>query len=172
MRKFYLPLLLSLFVATFGVRAQNALTQNLPTSQGEVVFVEVKELQEQELDQHMAKLADWFSGNDFVFEKVTEDDRTRDKARGRGSIQVLWGPNNFEQYFKTVKFDIQMVVKKDRYQYRFDHFVVKDGTREVQLEIYQSDTKLGGRYNPECYREIDSKIKGLSDELQSAMTKD
>ena len=90
----------------------------------------------------------------------------------RGSIQVLWGPNNFEQYFKTVKFDIQMVVKKDRYQYRFDHFVVKDGTREVQLEIYQSDTKLGGRYNPDFYREIESKIKVLSEELQSAMTKD
>ena len=47
-----------------------------------------------------------------------------------------------------------MVVKKDRYQYCFDHFVVKDGTREVQLEIYESDTKLGGRYNPAFYREI------------------
>ena len=172
MRKFYLPLLLSLFVATLGLCAQNALTKNLPTSQGEVVFIEVKELQEQGLDLHMAKLANWFSANDFSFERVQEDDPTRDKAKGRGSIQVLWGPNNFEQYFKTVKFDIQMVVKKDRYQYRFDHFVVKDGTREVQLEIYQSDTKLGGRYNPDFYKEIDSKIKGLSDELQSAMTKD
>jgi len=84
---------------------------------------------------------------------------------------VLWGPNNFEQYFKKLKFDIEVVVKKDRYQYRFDHFVVQDGSREVQLEIFQTDTRLGARYNSAFYKEIDLKMNGLFESLHAELIK-
>jgi hypothetical protein len=151
--------------------AQNALVQNLPTSGGEVVFTKVKELQEQDLMLHMNRVREWFNHNKFSFEQVEEDDYSRDKAQGRGTIEVLWGPNNFEQYFKTLKFQIQVVVKNDRYQYRFDHFVVQEGSREAQLEIYQSDTRLGGRYNPAFYSEINHKMNDLIESLHASLTK-
>jgi hypothetical protein len=164
---------LFLFIAVFAysVEAQNALVQHLPTSGGEVVFTKVRELEEQELKMHMNKVEAWFVKNGFSFEKVEENDYSRDKVRGRGSIEVLWGPNNFEQYFKKLKFDIQIVVKKDRYQYRFDHFVVQDGSLEAQLEIFQSDTKLGSRFNPAFYEEIDHEMNDLIESLQRAMLK-
>ena len=124
MEKIYTLLLFILVLSLPNVRAQNALAQNLPTSSGEVVFTKVKELTDQELDQHMKKVEAWFKQNDFSYEKIEEEDYSRDKARGRGTVEVLWGPNNFEQYFKTLKFDVHVIVKEDRYQYRFDHFVV------------------------------------------------
>lgn len=172
MKKIYALCLIWILFALHGVRSQNALDQNLPTSGGEVVFSKVKELKELELELHMSKVEEWFTQNNFSFELVNENDYSRDKAEGRGSIEVLWGPNNFEQYFKTLKFEIQVVVKKDRYQYRFDHFVVQDGSREAQLEIYQSDTRLGGRYNPAFYREINHKMNVLIENLQSLMTQE
>ena len=172
MKRIYTLLIFCLLAATQNAMAQNALVQNLPTSGGEVVFTKVKELQEQDLKLHMNKVQEWFNHNKFSFKQVEEDDYSRDKARGRGTIEVLWGPNNFEQYFKTLKFEIQVVVKNDRYQYRFDHFVVQDGSREAQLEIYQSDTRLGGRYNPAFYSEIDHKMNDLIESLHDSMTKD
>jgi hypothetical protein len=144
----------------------------LPTSGGEVVFTEVKELKEQQIDLHMKKFEHWFSMNELGFEKIQESDNTRDKARGRGSIEVLWGPNNFEQYFKTVKFEVLIVVKKDRYMYRFDNFVVQDHSSESQLEIYRSDTKHGEKYNPMFYKEIDEKINVLIESLASTLAED
>ncbi len=119
----------------------------------------------------MDKVKDWFSLQDFSFEQLPKNDRTRERAQGRGSIEVLWGPNNFEQYFKTLKFEIEIVVKNDRYQYRFDHFVVQDGSSEAQLEIYQSDTKLGSRYNADFYREIDQKMNGLIENLHVSLNR-
>lgn len=171
MKKVHTLFVIILSVSIFSAKAQNALVQNLPTSGGEVVFTKVKELKERELDIHMERVEEWFAKNGFSFEQVQENDYSRDKARGRGSIEVLWGPNNFEQYFKTLKFEIQVVVKKDRYQYRFDHFVVQDGSREAQLEIFQSDTRLGGRYNPAFYREIDHKMNILIESLQTVLIK-
>ncbi len=171
MKKIYSLIFFAFLAVMFSVKAQNALVQNLPTSGGEVVFTKVEELKEQELEVHMSRVRKWFDKNGFSFEQVQEDDYSRDKGRGRGSIEVLWGPNNFQQYFKTLKFEIQVVVKKDRYQYRFDHFVVKDGSREEQLEIYQSDTRLGGRYNPNFYREIDHKMNALIQNLNTALTR-
>ena len=172
MKRIYTLLIFCLLVATYNAKAQNALVQNLPTSGGEVVFTKVKELQEQDLKLHMSRVQKWFSQSKFSFEQVEEDDYSRDKAHGRGTIEVLWGPNNFEQYFKTLKFQIQIVVKNDRYQYRFDHFVVQDGSREAQLEIYQSDTRLGGRYNPAFYSEINHKMNDLIERLHISLTKD
>jgi hypothetical protein len=171
MKKIYALLLFILTASIFSIEGQNALAQHLPTSAGEVVFTQVKELREEELETHMLGVEAWFVKNGFSFEQVEEDDYSRDRARGRGSIEVLWGPNNFEQYFKKLKFDIEVVVKKDRYQYRFDHFVVKDGSREEQLEIYQSDTRLGSRYNPDFYREIDHKMNALIESLHTELFK-
>ena len=171
MKKVHTLILILILFALYSARAQNALVQNLPTSGGEVVFTKVKELKEEELEIHMRKVEEWFAKNGFSFEQAQEDDYSRDKVLGRGSIEVLWGPNNFEQYFKTLKFEIQVVVKKDRYQYRFDHFVVQDGSRESQLEIYQSDTRLGARYNPAFYREINHKINALIESLQTVLIK-
>lgn len=169
MKKVYALFVIIFSVAMHGAKAQNTLVQNLPTSGGEVVFTKVKELKEQELKIHMQKVEEWFAKNGFSYEQVQEDDYSRDKAQGRGSIEVLWGPNNFEQYFKSLKFDIQVVVKRDRYQYRFDHFVVKGDSREEQLEIYQSDTRLGGLYNPAFYREIDHKMNALIESLHAEL---
>ncbi len=171
MKKIY-ALLLFIFTASINsIEGQNALVQHLPTSGGEVVFTKVKELHEEELEAHLDRVEAWFVKNGFSFEQVEEEDFSRDKARGRGSIEVLWGPNNFEQYFKKLKFDIEVVVKKDRYQYRFDHFVVQDGSLEAQLEIFQSDTRLGGRYNPAFYKEIDHKMNGLIESLHAELFK-
>ena len=171
MKKIYALLTLTFLVSLHSASAQNALVENLPTSDGEVVFTKVEELKDQDLESHMNTVETWFVQSGFSFERVEEDDYSRDKARVRGSIEVLWGPNNFEQYFKTLKFEIQVVVKKDRYQYRFDHFVVKDGSREEQLEIYQSDTRLGSRYNPDFYREIDHKMNALIENLNATLTR-
>ncbi len=172
MKRIYALLLFSLLVATHSAKAQNALVQNLPTSGGEVVFTKVKELKEQDIQFHMNNVQEWFVQNQFPFEQVEEYDYSRDKVQGRGTVEVLWGPNNFEQYFKKLKFDILVVVKNDRYQYRFDHFVVQDGSREAQLEIYQSDTRLGGLYNPAFYNEIDHKMNDLIESLHTSLTKD
>jgi hypothetical protein len=171
MKKIYALLVLAFLISLHSGSAQNALAENLPTSGGEVVFTKVEELKDQELEIHMSKVETWFVKNGFSFEQVEEDDYSRDKVRGRGSIEVLWGPNNFEQYFKKLKFDIEVVVKKDRYQYRFDHFVVQDGSREAQLEIFQSDTRLGRRYNPAFYKEIDHKMNGLIESLHAELFK-
>lgn len=171
MKRIYALLLLTFFISLQLSRAQNALVQNLPTSGGEVVFTKVEELKDEEIQFHVNNVKGWFSQNGYSFELVQEDDYSRDKAIGQGSIKVLWGPNNFEQYIKTLKFKIQVIVKKDRYQYRFDHFVVKEGSLEAQLEIYQSDTKLGGQYNPAFYREIDHKMNVVIENLHSSLTK-
>jgi len=171
MKKIYALFLFIFSASIHSVEGQNALIQHLPTSGGEVVFTQVKELHEKELEAHMERVEAWFVKNGFPFELVEEDDYSRDKARGRGSIEVLWGPNNFEQYFKKLKFDIQLVVKKDRYQYRFYHFVVQDGSREAQLEIFESDTRLGARYNPAFYKEIDLKMNGLIESLHAELFK-
>ena len=171
MKKICALLFFIFYLAICESTAQNALVQLLPTSGGEVVFTKVRELDEQELERHMIKVEAWFVKNGFSFEQVEEDDYSRDQARGRGSIEVLWGPNNFEQYFKKLKFDIEIVVKKDRYQYRFDHFVVQDGSSETQLEIFQSDTRLGGRYNPSFYKKIDHKMNGIIESLHTEMFK-
>ena len=172
MKKMHAFIILSFSLALFSTTAQNALVQNLPTSGGEVVFTEVRELEEQQPEIHMTRVREWFDKKGFSFEQVEEDDYSRDKAQGRGSIEVLWGPNNYQQYFKTLNFNILVVVKKDRYQYRFDHFVVQDGSSEAQLEIFQSDTRLGGRYNPAFYREIDHKMNTLIESLQTALNQD
>lgn len=172
MKKIIIPLLLCIVLTCPDALSQNALAQSLPTSGGEVVFTEVKELKEQQIDLHMQKIEHWFSMNQLGFEKIQEGDNTRDKARGRGSIEALWGPNNFEQYFKTVKFEVHIVVKKDRYMYRFDNFVVQDQSSESQLEIYQSDTKHGEKYNPMFYKEIDEKINVLIESLVSTLTEE
>ncbi len=169
MKKMITPLVLCLLLTCPHAMSQNGLAQNLPTSGGEVVFTEVKELKEKQIDLHMEKMEQWFQLNQLDFEKIQESDNTRDKARGRGSIEVLWGPNNFEQYFKTVKFEVFVVVKKDRYMYRFDNFIVQDQTSESQLEVYQSDTKHGEKYNPMFYKEIDDKINVLIESLASAL---
>ena len=171
MKKIYALLLFFFTASIHSIEGQNAMVQHLPTSGGEVVFTKVKELDEEELEIHMDRVKAWFARSGFSFEQVEELDYSRDKALGRGSIEVLWGPNNFEQYFKKLKFDIEVVVKKDRYQYRFDHFVVQDGSREAQLEIFQSDTRLGGRYNPAFYKEIDHKMNGLIESLHSELFK-
>ena len=171
MKKIYALLVLAFLISLHSGSAQNALAENLPTSGGEVVFTKVEELKDQDLEIHMNKVETWFVKNGFSFEQVQEDDYSKDKALGRGSIEVLWGPNNFEQYFKKLKFDIEVVVKKDRYQFRFDHFVVQDGSREAQLEIFQSDTRLGGRYNPAFYKEIDHKMNGLIESLHAELFK-
>jgi len=171
MKKIYTLLLFIISASIYSIEGQNALVQHLPTSDGEVVFSRVKELEEEELETHMDRVEAWFVKNGFSFEQVEEDDYSRDRARGRGSIEVLWGPNNFEQYFKKLKFDVLVVVKKDRYQYRFDHFVVQDGSREAQLEIFQSETRLGGRYNPAFYKEIDRKMNGLIESLHVELSK-
>ena len=172
MKKITTPFLLYLLLTSPYAISQNVLAQNLPTSGGEVVFTEVKELKEQQIDLHMEKMEHWFQLNQLDFEKIQESDNTRDKARGRGSIEVLWGPNNFEQYLKKVKFEIFVVVKKDRYMYRFDNFVVQDQSSESQLEIYQSDTKHGEKYNPMFYKEIDDKINVLIESLASALAEE
>lgn len=172
MKKVIIPLLICIVLNCPYALSQNVLAQSLPTSGGEVVFTKVKELKEQQIDLHMKKIEYWFSKNELGFEKIQESDNTRDKARGRGSMEVLWGPNNFEQYFKTVKFEVLVVVKKDRYMYRFDNFVVQDQSSESQLEIYQSDTKHGEKYNPMFYTEIDEKIKVLIESLASTLSEE
>ena len=170
MEKIFAPMIIAFFLNPMSIIAQSAAVQHLPASGGEVVFTEVKELKEQEIVLHLEKIKEWFLDNEFSYEQIEEDDYSRDKAQGRGSMTVLWGPNNYEQYFKTLKFDIAVVVKKDRYQYRFDHFVVEDGSRESQLEVYQTDTKLGGRYNPAFYKEIEEKMQVLIDDLQKTVS--
>ena len=172
MKKSHLLFIICLIFIQLGVWSQNTLDQNLPTSGGEVVFTAVKELRDAEIGQHHVFVKRWFDDYDFPFEQVNENDESRDILEGRGTVRVLWGPNNFEQYFKTLKFRIEVVVKKDRYQYRLDHFVVVDGSQEAQLEIFQSDTRLGALYNPAFYRDLDHKMNLLIQDLQTRLNQE
>lgn len=163
-------LLLILFFNT-GVVAQNFLEQNLPTQGGEVVYLKVDESPELPIHEQVHKVNNWFSQQHFPYSQVSENDKSRDIVSGQGKTMILWGPNDFEQYYKEIKFAVQIVVKKDRYQYRLDQFIVKDGASEIQLEIYKSDDKNGIRYNPHFYKRIDEHMNKLISSLDEYMGK-
>ncbi len=172
MKKSYLNPLLVLLFAFQMLGAQNPLEQALPTEEGKVVFVQVNELSDKETELHAEAVKHWFSMNDFPYKQREENDLSRDLIEGRGSIKALWGPNNFEAYLKTLKFRIEIIVKKDRYQYRFYDFIVVDGSQEAQLEIFRTDTRLGARYNPGFYQKVEQKMNLLIEELDQRLNHD
>ena len=164
-------LALALLLLTLAAaRSQNALAQYLPVSGGEVIYTRVNELREMQLVDHMSAASRWLSDYRFPFNRAEEVDPDREILHGNGSIQVLWGPNSFDQFLKTIRFRIELVIKNDRYQYRLDQFVVSDGNRESQLEIYQSDTRLGSRYNPAFYKALDQKVDLMIRDLEVRMS--
>ena len=159
MKEIYSIALMGFLLLPPSIMAQNSLEQFLPTSQGKVVFIQVNEINDREIEDHMKAAKTWFSNNDFQHQQREETDLSRDVIEGHGSLKVLWGPNNFEQYLKTLKFRIEIILKRDRYQYRFYDFVVVDRSQEAQLEIFRTDTKLGARYNPDFYQDIHHKLE-------------
>ena len=172
MKKIYSITLVCFLLSLQSIEAQNSLEQILPTVEGRVVFVEVSELNEKEIELHAEAAKQWFSMNGFQFIQREENDFSRDVIEGRGSFKALWGPNNFEEYLKTLKFRIEIILKRDRYRYRFYDFIVVDGSQEAQLEIYRTDSKLGARYNPGFYQKIEQRMGLLIRELDQRIRRD
>ena len=170
MKKSSAILLICLLSLVWEVASQNALSQYLPTSGGEVVYTRVHELEEMTISDHLISAERWFADYRFPSDRINSNDPNKGIISGNGSIRVLWGPNSFEQYFKVVRFSIELVVKSDRYQYRLDQFVVSEDNQEAQLEAYQSGTKMGARYNPAFYREANHKIELMIRDLEIRMS--
>ena len=169
MKRRSLFVLVILMLSLAEAKSQNALAQYLPVSGGEVIYTRVNELREMEIDEHMSAAKRWLSDYRFPISRDEEPAPDRGTLLGNGSVQVLWGPNLFDQFLKTIRFRIELVIKSDRYQYKLDHFVVSDGNMESQLEIYQSDTRLGSRYNPAFYKELDHKVDLMIRDLEIRM---
>lgn len=149
---------------------QDKLLNVLPLVDSKVVYRHVHEVASDDKLELQHKAQTWFRDSHIPIHENKPLDDAHQQIVGEHSIKALWGPNQFDELKKTVEFKIELILKKDRYQYKFSNFVVKDRNKAIQLEIYQMDQRKLQKYNRDFYNRIDEEIKVLILSLTEAMS--
>lgn len=152
-----------------SVKSQNSIAEFLPLKSSKVEFLDVIEEKGTSPEILGDKASQWMKDQKIQNLERSYPDEKKIAIKGQWSMQLLWGPNNFKELYKTVKCHVEIIAKKDRYQYRFSDFIVQEPGREIELEIYKSDQKKQSRYNEEFYKRIDTEVKNLIEDLSQRM---
>ena len=152
------------------VNGQKLLMDVLPLIDAKVSYKDVLEVPGEAKSKLEEKVVKWFEDNNIELMSNKAIDNAHQILTGTHSIIALWGPNDFKELRKTVRFSIRITLRNERYQYEFSGFTVETPQQLVQLEIYQMDSKLS-KYNKAFYKKIDTEIIKLIDTLKTAMAK-
>ena len=165
-----MKIMLSLFLL-FGVQihAQKLLLDVLPLVNSKVVYKNVLEVSGASKMELQKKSLLWFDNMHILVTENKPLDDTHQFITGDHSFRTLWGPNDFPELYKEIKFKISLTLKNERYQCEISTFIVKEPTQATQLEIYKMDHKRQYKYNKAFYKRIDAEIRSLMASLEKAM---
>ncbi len=163
-------LLLSFIIFTVVCDAQNRYLGNLPLKNGKVNYNEVIEIKGISKDEFYSRAKQWLLDNNVY---PTDSIIIKNKVEvyeGKGAFKILWGPNDFQELYVDVYYSVIFEFRNSRYKYEITNFIVKEATRQIELEIYKMKYKKNMKYNNLFYKNIDEHIKKLFDSLEKSMT--
>ena len=166
-----MKMILSLF-SLFGlqIHAQKLLLDVLPLINSKVVYKNVLEVSGTSKIELQKKSLLWFNNMNISVTQNKPLDDTHQFISGGYSFKTLWGPNDFPELYKEIKFKINLTLKNERYQYEINTFIVKEPNQTAQLEIYKMDHKKHHKYNKAFYQRIDAEINMIIASLEKVMT--
>lgn len=170
MKRKYKLICLLIFGVVFSVKSQSSIADFLPLKASKVEFTNVIEQKGGSIEAFAEMAGQWMKDQEIQDQQISYPDEKRVRLNGRWSTTVLWGPNDFKELYKDLKCDVEIIAKKDRYQYRFSNFVVQEPGREIQLEIYKSDENKMGKYNEDFYKRINVELMNTIEGLNRKMS--
>ena len=170
MKRNYKLVCLLIFAVVFSIKSQNSIADFLPVKASKVEFTNVIEKKGGSMEAFMELASQWMKDQKIKDLQISYPDEKRVRLKGRWSTTLLWGPNDFKELYKDLKCDIEIIAKKDRYQYRFSNFVVQEPGREIQLEIYKSDENKMSKYNEDFYKRINVELINTIEGLNRKMS--
>jgi len=87
---------------TFVSNAQNKLLDVLPLKNGKVLYTEVLEVQNVLKDSLYLHAKKWLLNNSVKVEEIATNDNKYREISGKISFKLLWGPNDFKEFYVTV----------------------------------------------------------------------
>lgn len=163
------PLLLFILLLASSINGQDLLLDVLPLIDAKVTYKNVHEVIGNSKMDLYNKAVSWYENETIPLEINQPLDDTHHNLSGTYTFKTLWGPNDFPELYKEVKFKIILTLKNERYQYKISNFMVKEPNQSTQLEIYKMDHKKLYKYNKAFYQRIDSEVKNLLERLEIAM---
>ena len=161
--------LIVFLIHAYDVHAQGEYAGQLPLIDGNIRYEKVLEIAPKELDEHAKSVMEWMSDEGFAALGTIQKTDDRFIIRSSGQMDCLWGPNDFRELYKEIRFTLELVVKSDRLQYSFGDFMVQDQTSTYHLEIYKMEDNRDLKYTSAMHREIDAKIRAYIESLQLKM---
>jgi len=164
-------ILLFIIIYTSVSEAQNKYLGNLPLKNGKVNYNEVIEIKGISKDEFYSRAKHWLLDNNIYATDSLVNENKVEIYEGKDSFKVLWGPNDFKELYVEVYYSVIFEFRNSRYKYEITNFIVKEATKQIQLEIYKMKSKKNMKYNNLFYKRIDEHVKKLIDSLERSMTK-
>lgn len=162
-------LIMILLLITFVSKAQSKLLDILPLKNGKVIYsnvLEVKNVSKDSLYSHAKK---WILKNIGKAEKVSTYDTKYKEINGKISFKLLWGPNDFKEYYVTVSPTFHFKIRNERYQYKISDFIILQSGLRAEIEVYQITNNKNVKYNKSFYQRIDQRINNYIASFEMAM---
>jgi hypothetical protein len=150
------------------VNGQKLLLDVLPMIDSRVVYKNVLEVQGKPKLKLENDALIWFDQLHMTVIENRSLDASHQLISGTYKFKAMWGPNDFQELYKTVECKVILTLRSERYQYEFSGFTVSTPEQAVQLEIYQTDNKLR-KYNKEFYKRIDQEIQILLNSMKQTL---
>ncbi|MCF6222144.1 MAG: DUF4468 domain-containing protein [Flavobacteriaceae bacterium] len=164
-----LKIITILLFSTLVCNAQNKLLDALPLKNGKVLYssvLEVKDVSKDSLHLHAKK---WLLNHSEKVEEIATNDNKYKEISGKVSFKLLWGPNDFKEYYVTVSPTFYFKIRNERYLYKVSDFIILQSGLTAEIEVYQISNNKYTKYNKLFYQNIDQRIHTYITSFETAL---
>lgn len=150
--------------------AQDKLLGILPLKNDKVNYNKVVEVKNVTQEGLSLRAEHWLLSSNHYKENISQPNNHIEELLGKGSINALWGPNDFSNFYVDIYYTLNIKIRADRYKYEINNFIVKNSDGETQIEIFKLNGKINLRNNKALYKQIDTHVNNIIISLEKAMS--